>query len=116
MAVQRVDLPGSAPLTGNESMAATNTITDESASMALPGSPSESTDGKEVHAPMPEIPAARVPLTPTAGSHGGAGLPQVPGQSPGGFTTGVQPGGNQGHGNPGTGSSGPDAWKPTPSS
>lgn len=116
MAVQQVPIPGSAPLTGNESMAATNTITDQSASMALTGSPSEVIVGKQVGSPMPEIPATQMPLTPTVGKHGGAGLPSAPGRSDGGFTTGVQGGGNQGRGNTGAGSSGPDLWKPTPSS
>ena len=116
MAVQQVGVSNSAPLTGNESMAATNTITDESGSMALTGSPSESTTGKEVHPPQPGIPAARLPLTPTHGEHGGVGLAPAPGQSAAGFTTGVQGGGNQGRGNAGAGSSGPDLWKPTVSS
>ena len=116
MAVQQVGVPNSAPLTGNESMAATNTITDESDSMALPGSPSESTTGKPVESPLPTIPADRMPLTPVHGKYGAAGLSPAPGQSGGGFTTGVQGGGNQGHGNPGAGSSGADLWKPTVSS
>ena len=117
MAVQQVGLSNSAPLTGNESMAATNTITDESQSMALPGSPSESTTGKEVHPPMPEIPAAQMPLIPTAGKYDAAGEPHASApRTSGGFTVGVQPGGNQGHGNPGAGSSGADLWKPTVSS
>ena len=116
MAVQRVAVPNSALLTGNESMAATNTITDESGSMALTGSPSESTTGKTTGTPMPELPSAQLPHTPTAGKRGGAGLPSAPGQSSGGFTTGIQGGGNQGRGRTGAGSSGPDLWKPTASS
>lgn len=113
MAVKQVPVTNSAPLTGNESMAATNTITDESQSMALPGSPSESTTGKDIADPMPGIPSKQVPLRPTAAK---MGLSATPGHGSGGWTTGVQGGGNQGHGNPGAGSSGADAWKPTVSS
>jgi hypothetical protein len=117
MAVKQVGVPNSAPLTGNESMAATNTITDEAGSMALPGSPSESTTGKDTGAPVPGIPADQVPLIPTAGKYDVGGEPHVPvPRSDGGWTTGVQGGGNQGHGNPGAGSSGADLWKPTESS
>ena len=113
MAVQQVGLSNSAPLTGNESMAATNTITDESGSMALPGSPSESTTGKAVGAPLPAVPAARLPLRPTAVK---MGLAATHPESSGGFTVGAQGGGNQGRGNAGAGSSGADLWKPTVSS
>jgi hypothetical protein len=65
------DLSGllpSAPLTGNSSMAATNTVTDEAGSFTGPGSPSESTAREPSGTPVPEIPAAR---PPTVVVHGG---------------------------------------------
>jgi len=108
-------------------MVATNMI-----AMALPGSEPitpmpEAPNLLDPNLPMPKIPAGQRPLSTQVGKYGGVGLParpannsgdiRAPGAEPGrdggGFTTGPQPGGNQGHGNPGAGSSGPDLWKPT---
>lgn len=116
MAVQQMTSPALAPSSqegGN--MVATNT-----GGMALPGSEPitpmpETPNLLDPNLPMPKL-GDQMPLTPTAGNHGGVGLPSPPGQASGAFTTGVQQGGNQGHGNPGAGSSGPDLWKPTVSS
>jgi hypothetical protein len=46
----------SAPLIGNSSMAATNTVSDETGSMTAPGSPSEQTVAVPARAPVQEIP------------------------------------------------------------
>lgn len=107
------------------SMSGGNTISDpkgHTLGMALPGSESVNPLPDRLdQVPMPELPAQQ-PVNPQAGHYGGTGLPPSPpldnGETPGagGFSTGVQGGGNQGGGNPGAGSSGPDWWKPTISS
>lgn len=115
MAVQQVSSPALAPSSqegGN--MVATNT-----GGMALPGSEPitpmpETPNLLDPNLPMPHL-GAELPLTPTNGKYGAVGLPSAPGQADSAFTTGVQPGGNQGRGG-GAGSSGPDLWKPTVSS
>lgn len=114
MAVQKLDGGALAPSAmdgGN--MTATNT-----GGGAYPGSTPitplpEAPNQLDQNLPMPKLPADQMPLRPTATK---AGLPATPDRGSGGWTTGVQGGGNQGHGNPGAGNSGPDAWKPTPSS
>ena len=116
MAVQRLTDPALAP----SSMEGGNMVATNTGGGALPGSEPitpmpEAPNLLDPNLPMPHL-GTQMPLTPTAGEHGGVGLPHAPGQSSGGFTTGVQPGGNQGHGNTGAGSSGPDLWKPTVSS
>lgn len=117
MAVQQVSNPALAP----SAMEGGNMVASNNVAMAFAGSTPitpmpEAPNLLDPNLPMPKLPADQMPLTPTAGEHGGAGLPKPPGQASGAFTVGVQDGGNQGHGNPGAGSSGPDLWKPTPSS
>ena len=116
------------------SMSAGNTLDDPKGhDLAMGGKGSASViplpDRMDV-SPMPQIPAAQLPLNPQLGQYGAKGNlpPRPPGQSasvrpegpqPGrdrGWTTGPQPGGNQGAGNPGAGDSGDGgAWSPTPS-
>lgn len=115
MAVQKLPVPDGVLSPG--SMGAGNTISDPAGhklAMALPGSESVNPIPDRVdNVGLPELPADQVPLsTQAAKNH----LPAAAGNTGGGWTTGVQPGGLQGHGNPGAGPSGPDLWKPTPSS
>lgn len=58
----------SAPLTGNSSMHATNTVTDETGSMTAPGSPSEASTGARTESPGPSVPAVQGPSVGTTGS------------------------------------------------
>jgi len=59
----------SAPLTGNSSMAASNTITDQAGSFTASGSPSEAADGIPMRAPQPQIdPAVSMAATEDSAS------------------------------------------------
>lgn len=118
MAVQQLTGGALAP----SAMDGGNMVATNQLAMALPGSEPitpmpETPNLLDQNLPMPKIPDEQMPLIPTAGRYdaGGEPHPSVP-RSDGGFTVGVQGGGLQGHGNPGAGSSGPDLWKPTPSS
>jgi len=126
--MQIVENPALAP----SAMDGGNMVATNTGGGALPGSAPitplpEAPNQLDQNLPMPKIPADQVPLSTQVGNHGGVGLPPrpannsaglrapgaAPARDPGGFTTGNQPGGNQGHGGPGAGSSGPDLWKPT---
>jgi hypothetical protein len=126
--VQTVSNPALAP----SAMEGGNMVATNMVAMALGGSEPitpmpEAPNLLDPNLPMPKIPAERIPLSTQAGKYGGVGLPPSPdpqdeplrppgaepGRDRGGFTTGPQPGGNQGRGGPGAGTSGPDLWKPT---
>ena len=122
MAVQKLAEGALAP----SSMEGGNMVATNNVAMAFSGSTPitpmpEAPNLLDPNLPMPKIPAQQ-PVNPQAGHYGGTGLPPSPpldnGETAGagGFSTGVQGGGNQGHGNPGAGSSGPDRWQPTISS
>lgn len=116
MAVQQVSNPALTP----SSQEGGNMVQTNQLAMALPGSTPitpmpETPNLLDQNLPMPKLPADQRPVGPS-GKYGSAGLPHPPPSTSGGFTVGMQDGGNQGRGNPGAGGSGPDLWKPTVSS
>lgn len=115
------------------SMSAGDTVSDPRGhELAFSPSGSESVNpipDRLDNTPMPVIPSAQLPVNQQLGKYGAKGLPDRPanqsasvrpeGPQPSrdmGWTTGPQPGGNQGAGNAGAGDSGDGgAWGATPS-
>jgi hypothetical protein len=77
-----------APLTGNSSMQATNTITDETGSMTSPGSASEASDGITACQPYPQVPGLYDVRTPAVvdGNDSPSDHPYTDGDGHGWFT------------------------------
>jgi hypothetical protein len=68
-----IDLTGqlpSSPVNGNTSMAASNTVSDQTGSLTAPGSVSEQTAAAAMGVPMVEIPPVRPPTVLEDGHSG----------------------------------------------